>query len=177
MSQIYKAVTAGNLPPSVPTSFVLDTGTAIPLANVMLVNGAPNTSIKTTLGASNQIYINTGITGDATTTDATPTVLLSVPLGASAGVYTVDIKIVAYCTAGPDSGNGNGYTVTGAVLTNGSTGTKLGTEAIDEFEGISAIVRPTFTTSGNNAVITVTGLASDTINWRAEAEYIFRGTV
>jgi hypothetical protein len=57
MSQFYVGVSAGSLPPSVPTSFLLDDGnTAIPLANVLDVLGGSGTF--TSLGASNQIKIN-----------------------------------------------------------------------------------------------------------------------
>jgi len=48
--------TTGPVPPTVATQYVLDTGTAVPLANVLDVNGG--TGVTTTLGASNQIIIN-----------------------------------------------------------------------------------------------------------------------
>ena len=49
------STTLGPVPPSVPTSFVLDVGTAVPLLNVLEVNGG--TGVTTSLGASNQIII------------------------------------------------------------------------------------------------------------------------
>ena len=56
MSQFYQGVTSGSLPPSVPTSFLLDdANSAVPLANVLQVSGG--TGASTSLGASNQIII------------------------------------------------------------------------------------------------------------------------
>lgn len=57
MSQFFQGVVAGSLPPSVPTSFLLDdTGVAVPLSNQIIVHGA--TGVDTSLGASNEIVIN-----------------------------------------------------------------------------------------------------------------------
>ena len=58
MSQFFIGVTAGALPPSVPTSFVLDVGTAIPSGNVLNVNGGPGIIVTANPTGSKNVLIS-----------------------------------------------------------------------------------------------------------------------
>ena len=58
MSQFFQGVTSGSLPPSVPTSFVTDSGIAIPVGNILNVLGGDGI---TTQGSGNTVtIINSG---------------------------------------------------------------------------------------------------------------------
>jgi len=58
MSQFFQAVTSGSLPPSVPTSFITDSGTVIPAANVVNVNGGNGIQVVANPNGSNNMVIN-----------------------------------------------------------------------------------------------------------------------
>lgn len=58
MSQFFQGVTSGSLPPSVPTSFVTDSGTVIPAANIVNVNGGPGVQVIANPNGSNNMVIS-----------------------------------------------------------------------------------------------------------------------
>src|SRR5260221_508932 len=58
MSQFFQGVTAGSLPPSVPTSFVTDSGTVVPSAHIVNVNGGSGVQVIANPNGSNNMVIN-----------------------------------------------------------------------------------------------------------------------
>lgn len=57
MSQFFQGVTSGSLPPVVPTSFVTDSGTVIPAANIVNVNGGPGVQVIANPNGSNNMVV------------------------------------------------------------------------------------------------------------------------
>lgn len=191
MSQIYKSLTSGPVPPAVPTSFTTDIGsnpsatpgTAVPVLNNLNLlardtvdndldgirtNADPN-------GGSTLYFELTNRTQDAVqTTDATLTTITTFtpPLD---GTYAFDFYISAFNTT--DS-LGAAYRVFVGFLSIGGVATKLNLEdkIVNEQAGMAGC-NVTATVSGANFLLQVTGLGGPdkTINWNAVGTYVFVG--
>ncbi len=173
---------AGPVPPTVPTSFVTDAGTAIPAANVLNVvtPGGGTQGVKTT-GAGSTITITVfpaDVTGSVTTIGATTAAVITFPLGATPGVYTFDSSVAGFAKTGIGTPLGCGFTIVGSVRTTGAAATLLPNQAVDHFEEAALVgVNAVLAVSGNNALINVTGIsdgaAGFVIDWTAFLNFTF----
>lgn len=182
MSQIYKTVSSA---PAVPTSFVTDSGTAVPAANVLnVVTPGGGTQGVMTTGSGNTITIIVNpkeVSGSVTTTGAVTSALITFPLGATPGVYTFDITVAGFAKTGVGSPLGCGFTIVGAVRTTGAAAFLMPNQQIDHFEEVGLDTAPavsaTLAVSGNNALVNVTGksdgAAGFVIDWTGFLVYTF----
>ena len=179
MSQFFQGVVAGALPPVVATSYVSNNGTAVPVANILNVLASDTTADNDngiqTIGSGNTltVQLTNRVTASITTTDATPTQLVSLSLGAVPGVYLVQGDITAYDVTDIA---GASYTFSGAAITDGAVATEISVESKDTFEQ-AAISAADFNlgVTVNSAYIEVIGIAGKTINWSCLFTYRFVG--
>lgn len=114
-----------------------------------------------------------GASGAIETTDATPTALITFPCGATAGVYTFDIRVAGFANIGAGAPLAIGYTIVGSIRTDGAAATFIN-QAVDSFEeGAMSSCSGTLAVSGNNALVTVTGVAAYTIDWVGNLQFVF----
>jgi len=177
---------AGPVPPTVATSYETQNGTAVPAANVLIINAIDSTETNDNgiiakggvvgTGTANEvdIVITNRFVGTTTTTDATPDTSISLALGATPGVYTFDIQIAGYDATDDE---GVGYAIFGTVRTTGAAATVIGTPDKIVNEEAAPVnlssCNANLTASGNSAVITLTGIAATTIRWRVLSTFIF----
>lgn len=182
MSHWDVGITAGSLPPSVPTSFVTDVNSpSVPIANIENVIGGAtsannNNGIRTDGSSGSNtltIQLTNRISGTITTANATPTTIISFPLGATPGVYTFTGDITAYDltdTAGAS------YGIVSGIRTTGAAAIEIGSQFDTNFEELAMINADVdVTVSGNNVIFQVTGIAATNIDWDALFNYRFVG--
>lgn len=182
MSQIYKSLTSGPVPPSVPTQFTTDDGSvAIPSANNLNVLSTEVTDnningIQTRAVAPNSpnlfIELTNRLFGGLSTIDATPTTIITFPLAATPAVYTFDGFISGLYTGDL---SGASYFFTVGARTDGATATVLGADFSTKFsDGLMDGTSVGVTQSGNNILFQVTGLPAvpaTSVTWLSQATY------
>jgi hypothetical protein len=167
---------------TVPTSFDTDSGTAIPVTNVLdIVGGDSNADsaegIQTT-GATNVVTVEltnrvtaSGSTAGAASDDILVASFDASPFSGTAGIYNFNVQVACF-----DSGNSVGacYHLYGGIRTNGTTPVLLGSDFdgfVHEDSAISAASVMADIT-GNDLVLDVQGVAGFNLEWEVLATYM-----
>lgn len=177
MSQAGPSTAGGVSPPSIPTTFVCDIGSATPAANVLNVVGGSTSSNNIlgfqTSGSGNTVtYQLTNRLYNAAPVNVTGAVtgdIITYGLGASVAVYRFRFDVSGRDTS---TGDGVGYTLLGSARTDGATATIIATPFIDNDEDVSLLAANlALVASGNNIILQATGVAGQTISFNAVGYY------
>lgn len=181
MSQIYKSLVSGPVPPTVATSYVTNDGTAIPAANVLNVLGLDSTENNANgiltranpdLSNNLDIFITNRLQGSITTVGAASADIVTfVPT--VVGTYSLEYRTAAYNTT---SLLGAGYSMFGAIRYDGVNSNICDTfdEILNE-EGAMTAVDIEVVISGSSVILRATGYLAQTINWSSVGLYTFIG--
>lgn len=183
MSQIIKNLaSSGPLPPSIPTSFVTDNGTAVPAANILIVHGTDSTENNSFgiiakggvagTGTSNEVdvVLTNRFHGSGTTVGATTADLITFALGATPGTFFFNFTTAVFNASTPA---GAGYDSFTTVRTDGATATIIGdTDSITHEDAALITTTAQVVVSGNNAIFRVGGVAGLSINWKVVGTYV-----
>ena len=179
MSQIFKSLVSGPVPPAVPTSFVTDINSpSVPIANIENVfggfvstNSANGIQTDGSSGSNTlTIELTNRLRGSGTTVGATNTNLVIFALGATPATYIIDANFAGF---EPTTPAGVGYSLFGSVRTDGATATLVGTpDKIKNEEAALAACDANIVVSGNNVILQVTGTAGLTVDWVVVATYV-----
>ena len=176
MSQVYKSLTSGPVPPAVPTTFTTDSGSAIPALNILnvLANDtiANDTDGLTTQGAGNTVTVllTNRVSIDSITSDGagqTQNIVIMTPTTATSITFRVLVS-------GYDAINNVaiGGEQIGLVRTLGGVVTVVGTnDTFDESDAVLGAADWNIISSSPTLSMQFVGLAGRVINWRALFEY------
>ena len=183
MSQIIKTLASGPIPPTIPTNFQTQNGTAVPALNILIIDGFDSNENNDNgiitkggvvgTGTANEVdvILTNRQTAVLTTNNATPTTLLNFPLSATPGVYYISGDIVAFDVT--DTA-GAAYSFFSGMRSTGIAATEIATELKDIFEEAAmATADFTVTAAGNNVIVTAIGIAGKQINWNCLITYRF----
>lgn len=115
----------------------------------------------------NEIHID----GSGQTIGATTSDLITLDLGAIAGSYSVQVRVVGFDSSTP---SGAVYQIDGGARTDGASATLIGQsqEVQEEIALIPADVQ--LVVSGNDLIVRATGVAALTIDWTCSLQYILQ---
>lgn len=153
-------------PPGVADQYVTDSGTAIPALNILNVLGGPGIETYADPNNGNNLYVKllNGCSGTETTNGLETKDITCINLGPTPGAYSFTTTVAGFdLTSGTA---GVGYFIRGLAITDGASATLVAN--IDNLHGESAaLVNATAVigVSGNNLIITVTGVAGAVIKW------------
>lgn len=180
MSQIYKSLTSGPVPPTVPTQFTADDATiAIPATNNLNVfsrdtSANNDNGIETTAdpnGSDNLfIELTNRLQGSGNSVGGVTTDLVTFALGATPRTFFFFLDIAAFNSSTPASAGFSTYTT---IRTDGITATLIDdTDAITHKDIALLASNAEMVVSGNNAILRVTGVGGLTINWNSVGYYV-----
>lgn len=188
MSEFHINPSAIPPPPAVPTSFVTDSGTAIPALNIINVVGAQRPVPLTTVPDNDkgiQTYANPNLSNNldifltnrrvdtGSVTGAITLDLFTQNLGATPGTYNFQVYVSGFESTTPA---GCAYVIFGSARTTGMAANIIVTQDIISDEE-AALLAADFqlVASGNNIIARATGVAGLTINFKVIMTYIFVG--
>lgn len=153
----------GPVPPTANNINLLGGTSSTNNANGITVVGNAGTSTETFTLTNRQ-------NGSVTTSDATPTTLISFTASASATIYNLQFKIAAFDAT--DTA-GAAYHVDAGARTTGAAVTIFpDADFVDNEEAAMAATDINVVASGNNIILQVTGIAGKTIRWNGQLNYI-----
>jgi len=178
MSQLYKDLTAGPVPPIVAESYVTDINSpAIPAANVLNVFGNDvttnnNNGIQTDGSSGSNtltVQLTNRLQGLGSTVGAVTANLFTFSLGATPASYMFEINVTGFDTVTPSA---TGYWFIATARTTGAAATVVGSNE-DFLEDVGLAASDVdLIASGNNVILRVLGVAGVTLNWNAVGYYV-----